>query len=174
MFAAVIWPRESDSRASPPPSTASAGVKPEVSRYSGLVLPRFVTLKTSKVNVRRGPSRKHSIAWSFTKKGLPVEIIRESENWRMIRDSEGSEGWIYQGLLSGKRAAIIAPWQEEGVQNLYSRPGKETKIVAQLEPGVVSSVKQCNGAWCKIEGNGFDGWVTQGNVWGVYPDEVFE
>jgi SH3-like domain-containing protein len=41
-----------------------------------------------------------------------MEIIQEFDNWRRVRDSDGSEGWINQSLLSGKRTAIAAPWQK--------------------------------------------------------------
>src|SRR5262245_66067382 len=41
---------------------------------SGLPLPRFVSLKTDKINVRRGPSSEHQVAWVYQRRGLPVEI----------------------------------------------------------------------------------------------------
>src|SRR5262245_43789677 len=70
---------------------------------SGLPLPRFVSLKPDRVNVRGGPTRDHEVAFVYTRAGLPVEITAESDNWRRIRDWEGSEGWVYHSLLSGKR-----------------------------------------------------------------------
>lgn len=79
---------------------------------SGLPLPRFVSLKSAKVNSRTGPGVNYAIEWLYLKAGLPVEILQEYDNWRRIRDSEGSEGWINQTLLSGKRTAIVAPWQK--------------------------------------------------------------
>jgi SH3-like domain-containing protein len=74
---------------------------------SGLPVPRFVSLKPDKVNVRAGPTRNHDVAWQFTRSGLPVEITAESDNWRRIRDWEGSEGWVYHSLLSGRRTAMV-------------------------------------------------------------------
>jgi SH3-like domain-containing protein len=44
-------------------------------------------------------------------------------------------------------------------------------VTAQLQPGVLGSVKRCNGGWCRVFGQGFDGWVSQERLWGVYPDE---
>ncbi len=70
---------------------------------SGLPLPRFVSLKPGRVNLRVGPGRDYAVTWLFLKSGLPVEIVQEYDNWRRIRDSEGTEGWVYQSLLSGKR-----------------------------------------------------------------------
>ncbi|MEO1162048.1 MAG: SH3 domain-containing protein, partial [Pseudomonadota bacterium] len=68
---------------------------PLVKTQTGLPLPRFVSLKSERVNVRRGPSNEHGVAWVFTRKSLPVEIIAEFDHWRRIRDSEGAEGWVY-------------------------------------------------------------------------------
>ena len=69
---------------------------------SGLPVPRFVSLKPDRVNVRGGPTREHEVAWVYTRAGLPVEITAESDNWRRIRDAEGSEGWVYHSMLSGR------------------------------------------------------------------------
>ena len=54
---------------------------------SGLPLPRFVSLKSDRINVRAGPGQDHTISWIFSKAGLPVEIVAEYENWRRIRDN---------------------------------------------------------------------------------------
>jgi len=73
---------------------------------SGLPLPRFVSLKSGTVNVRKGPDQNlYPVSWIYKKRGLPVEIFAESDNWRRIRDSHGNIGWVNQSLLSGKRTA---------------------------------------------------------------------
>ena len=77
---------------------------------SGLPVPRFVSLKAGRVNVRVGPGEDYKIAWVFTKPGLPIEVIQEYDTWRRIRDSDGTMGWVFQSLLSGKRTAVVAPW----------------------------------------------------------------
>jgi SH3-like domain-containing protein len=40
-----------------------------------------------------------------------------------------------------------------------------------LQSGVLGSVKHCTGTWCRFVGDGFDGWIAQEQLWGVYPDE---
>src|SRR5262252_8595740 len=76
---------------------------------SGLPVPRFVSLKPDRVNVRGGPTRDHEVTFVYTRAGLPVEITAESDNWRRIRDWEGSEGWVYHSLLSGRRTSVVMP-----------------------------------------------------------------
>ena len=87
--------------------------KAEQTGASGLGLPRFVSLKSDKVNVRKGPSTDQAIVWVFNRAGLPVEVIAESENWRRVRDSEGADGWVLHSLLSGRRTVLIAPWSKD-------------------------------------------------------------
>jgi hypothetical protein len=113
--AAVGWSivgKRTQSQAIAAPGDVTGSISSEAQRPlgpSGLPIPRFVSLKAEKVNVRRGPSSDHPVAWVFQRKGLPVEIVAEFENWRRVRDSDGEEGWILQNMLSGKRTAVIAP-----------------------------------------------------------------
>jgi SH3-like domain-containing protein len=142
---------------------------------SGLPLPRFVSLKADKVNLRAGPTRDHDVTWVFTRAGLPVEITAESENWRRIRDSEGTEGWVYHSLLSSRRTALVAPWSKKDESFALHQSGDaNARVTAQLQPGVLGAVKSCDKKWCRIFGEGFDGYIEQERLWGVYPDESVE
>jgi SH3-like domain-containing protein len=138
---------------------------------SGLPIPRFVSLKADKVNVRRGPSSDHAVAWVFQRKGLPVEIVAEFDNWRRIRDSDGEEGWILQNLLSGKRTAVIAPWRKGEALSMFDQANAAAATVARVAAGVVSEVEGCDGQWCEITAGGYDGFIEQSQLWGVYPGE---
>ncbi|RAI03730.1 aspartyl-trna synthetase [Acuticoccus sediminis] len=139
---------------------------------SGLPLPRFVSLSAAKVNVRVGPSRSYKIKWTFNKRGLPVEIVREYGNWRRVRDVDGEDGWIHRSLLSGKRTALVAPWGGDDNVPLMSAPAVSAATVAYLEPFVLADVERCDGAWCAISGRNWRGLVPQKSLWGVYPTEM--
>jgi len=143
-------------------------------RGSGLPLPRFVSLKSDNVNVRRGPGQEYDLAFTFVRAGLPVEIIQEFDNWRKIRDSEGSEGWVFHSLLSGRRTALVAPWEAAGQNPALASADPSAAVVAYLEPKVVADVEHCDGRWCRVSGEGFEGWMEQQRLWGVYPEERFE
>ncbi len=139
---------------------------------SGLPIPRFVSLKTEKVNVRKGPSSDHDVAWVFQSKGLPVEIIAEFETWRRVRDSEGAEGWILQNMLSGKRNVLIAPWPNVTFVPLFSSASKDGSLVANLSSRAMGEIKSCDGTWCNVSAGGYAGYVEQSMLWGAYPGEL--
>jgi SH3-like domain-containing protein len=143
---------------------------------SGLPLPRFVSLKSGRVNSRIGPGVNYPVDWMYLKSGLPMEIIQEYDNWRRVRDSDGSEGWVNQSLLSGKRTAIAAPWQrgKDATIDLLSEPRNDAGKVAVIEPGVVGIIKECNGDWCRMTFAGHTGWLNQTLVWGAYPGETIK
>jgi SH3-like domain-containing protein len=155
-------------------SAAQAAGELATGTKSGLPVPRFVSLKPDKVNVRSGPARDHDVTWVYTRSGLPVEITAESENWRRIRDWEGAEGWVYHSMLSGRRTAVVKAKENDGLVPLLAKADGTSDVVAQLQSGVLGSVKQCSGSWCRIVGHGFDGWVAQERLWGVYPNEKVE
>ena len=138
---------------------------------SGLPVPRYVSLKSDHVNVRAGPTKDNDVAWVYTRSGLPVEITAEFENWRRVRDSEGAEGWVYHSLLSGRRAGMVTTKAADELVPVHEKPDLESAVAAKLERGVVGMVKRCKDGWCAINGRGFDGWIQQVRLWGVYPNE---
>jgi SH3-like domain-containing protein len=150
-------------------------------RGTGLPVPRYVSLKTDRVNLREGPSKDHRTSWVFQRAGLPVEIVAEFETWRRIRDSEGTEGWVLHSLLSGRRTALVTPWVkgEAPPLPLYERADERAEVVARLQPGVIANVRQCTGTWCRIivvnpKARDLTGFIRQDRLWGVYPNEKVE
>jgi SH3-like domain-containing protein len=142
---------------------------------SGLPIPRFVSLKSDRVNVRSGPNKDQDVRWVYTHSGMPVEITAEFENWRRIRDWEGAEGWVYHSLLSGKRTAVVVPSPKtQQLVPLYEKPDPKSDEVAKLQSGVLGALKSCNGEWCQLVGKNFSGYVRQDRLWGAYPNEKVE
>ena len=141
---------------------------------SGLPIPRFVSLKSDRVNARTGPNKDQEVRWVYTRAGMPVEITAEFENWRRIRDWEGAEGWVYHSLLSGKRTAVVVPKSKGELVPLYENADIESAVTARLQSGVLGALKSCNGTWCQFSGKGFEGWIRQERVWGAYPNEKVE
>ena len=150
---------------------------------SGLPLPRFATTRSEPINVRVGPGQKYDIAWTYLKSGIPVEIVQEFDTWRKIRDLDGTEGWIHQNLLTGARAGYVMPLLANGEIPLRANPSDEAGVRARLGPGLKVSISECDGTWCQVSATGQDpaqrgsiysGYLHQEELWGVYPDEVFD
>jgi SH3-like domain-containing protein len=79
-------------------------------------------------------------------------------------------------MLSGRRTALVSP-QSKGKDELLSlraKPDAASGVTAKLQHGVLGTVKQCQGGWCRLVGDGFDGWIEQPRLWGVYPGEKVE
>ncbi|AMJ63066.1 SH3 domain-containing protein [Bosea sp. PAMC 26642] len=140
---------------------------------TGLPVPRYVSLKSDRVNLREGPSKEHSTRWVYQRAGLPVEIVAEFETWRRVRDADGSEGWVLHSLLSGRRTALVAPWEKAKDQTitLYGSADANAAVVARLQPNVIVNVANCANSWCRVSIAKTDGYLKQERLWGVYPNE---
>lgn len=145
---------------------ANAGKGP----VTNLPLPRYVSLKTSDGNVRRGPSLEHRIDWVFRNPGMPLRVTAEFEHWRRVEDNEGQGGWIYYTLLSGVRTVLVT----EPRTPFHLGPGEKTAVVALADEGVIAHLGSCTPDWCAVEADGEEGWVQKSRLWGVDPGEVRE
>ena len=122
-----------------------------------------------------GPNKDQDVRWVYTRAGMPVEITAEFENWRRIRDWEGSEGWVYHSLLSGKRTGGGgAEIEGRSGAALRERRHANPTVAARLQAGVLGQIKSCTGKWCEFAGKNFDGWIAQDRLWGAYPNEKVE
>ncbi|MCT8999147.1 SH3 domain-containing protein [Chelativorans intermedius] len=143
---------------------------------SGLPLPRFVSLKAGRVNMRVGPGTDYAVEWLYLREGLPMEVIQEYDSWRRVRDAEGAEGWIHSALLSGRRTGLVAPWLKDRQASvpLHARPDEGARRIAEVEPGALGQVESCDGTWCRMRFASLEGWMSQSLIWGVYPGETVE
>lgn len=158
-------------------NAGAAAAMPERSPGSstGLPVPRFVSLKSAKANVRRGPGTDFPIDWVYMKSGVPLEVIAESNNWRRIRDHEGDGGWIWHTMLAGERTAIVDATEEDGSPvALHARPQGDAAVVAYAEKGYVARVRSCRAQWCRLDIRGLESWIPQDRLWGIYPGESFD
>ncbi len=137
---------------------------------TGLPLPRFVSLRGSEANLRAGPGVQYPVEWVYSRQELPVEIVAEYYTWRKVRDWQGSQGWVHQSVLSSARTIIVSG----GLRTLRRQPDAKSAPIARLEANVVGKLRECpdGSSWCKIEVDGFAGWLRKVEFWGVYPTEV--
>ena len=160
----------------PPPDLAQALAPGQITgaagkgSVTGMAIPRYVSLKGSEGNARRGPGFTHRIDWVFRKSGMPLRITAEYEHWRRVEDSEGEGGWIHYSLLSGVRSALVT----QDMAEFHSDPDDRADLVFRAQKNVTGWLEKCLPDWCRLSVDGMTGWVRKTALWGVDRDEVFK
>jgi SH3-like domain-containing protein len=129
---------------------------------------RFVSLRSDEVNVRVGPGVRYPVKWVFRQKSIPVEVVQEYDTWRKIRDWEGAEGWVHRAMLSSRRSVIVTG----RTATLRRRSSDEAPAVARLARGIVAELGECTPVWCRVEVDGYEGWLRREGLWGIRKDEI--
>ena len=151
-------------------SALAAMARPAMAQAaSGLPVPRFVSLRADEVNLRAGPGVQYPVEWVYRRRDLPMEVIAEFETWRKVRDWQGTQGWVHQSMLSGKRTFVVTG----DMRTVRDEPKATARAVAMAEPGVVGAFDRCRAAedWCRVEIGAFEGWLRRVDVWGIYRGE---
>ena len=146
--------------------------KPEPPKGSvtGLPLPRWASLKSDEVNLRKGPGTRYPIEWVYRRHDLPVQIEREYETWRLVEDQDGVKGWVHQANLTGRRSFVV-----KGSERVLRHSGGEDgSAVARLSPGVVGHIRACDAhaAWCEVQVGDYRGWLKREEMFGIYAGEA--
>jgi SH3-like domain-containing protein len=170
LLSLAVAPAHTAAAADPRPADTAAGI-------SGQPVPRYVSLKFDRVNLRSGPGTEYPAVWVYRKAGLPLEVVKEYEAWRQVRDAEGTSGWVLQTSLSGRRTALVTPWEAKpGVTPpevaLLASDADSARMVASVEAGVIANVHSCDKTWCRVTVDQFRGSIRQNKLWGVYEGEV--
>ncbi len=133
-----------------------------------LPVPRFVSIKSSEANARTGPNVRYPIRWVFVRRGEPVEVVSEFEQWRKIRDKHGDTGWIHESMLSGRRHVVVVG---DNMQILRKEPDDTAAPLLRVEPEVRGTLLSCQKEWCRLEIADTKGWLEKKHLWGVYQNE---
>jgi SH3-like domain-containing protein len=137
-------------------------------QVTNLPIPRYVSLKVKEANARRGPSLSHKIDWIYKRQNMPLEIYAEYENWRRVRDFEGLGGWVHYTLLSGIRYVLV----KSELLEMRLLPSMDAQVIAKVPQHNIATLDKCNKDWCRINDDGYKGWVPKNEIWGVYEDEL--
>jgi SH3-like domain-containing protein len=178
-------PRHAPARpqpAAPPPAPAAAApapapapeaaAEPARGTVTGLPIPRFAALRSEEVNLRAGPGLRYPIEWVYKRRDLPVQIEREFEVWRLIRDQEGVKGWVHQATLAPRRTAVVIG----GEQVLRQSADAASGPVARVKPGVILRLRSCEAGsdWCEAQIEDYRGWIRRSEIWGTLPGEAVQ
>ena len=131
---------------------------------SGYPVPRYVTLKFSEVNARAGPGDDHRLLWVYRTRGLPVQVVAETADWRRVCDPEGGKAWVHKRVTDGRRAVLNL---EAKRAPLYRKPQAGAATVAFLAPRAMADLDRCEKGWCRIKAPGAAGWMREGAIWGT-------
>ena len=135
---------------------------------TGLPIPRFVSMRSEKANVRRGPTLDHQIDWVFERPRLPVVVVGEFGHWRLIRDYDGDGGWVHRALISGKSTALVVG----GVAEIRSSPSEDSQVIARAQEGLIVDIADCSAEWCRISWGDVSGWLDRLALWGATGSQV--
>ena len=156
----------------PPPPAAEKPPEPAKGSVTGMPLPRFAALRADEVYMRIGPGKRYPIIWVYKRRDLPVQIEREFEDWRLVRDQENTKGWVHQATLAPRRTGVVTG----GEQVLRHDARDDAEPVARLKPGVIVRLRACDAAsdWCQAQVQDYRGWMKRSEVWGLIPGEAIQ
>jgi SH3-like domain-containing protein len=158
----------------PPAAPKDAGTEkpsdPAKPEGAAVKLPRFASLRADVVNMRVGPGTRYRIEWVYKRRDLPVEIEREFDVWRWVRDADGIRGWVHQATLMGRRNFIV----QKTDATLRSEASETSSAVAILKPGVIGRIRTCQASsdWCNVQTGSYRGYLRREQFWGLLPGEA--
>jgi SH3-like domain-containing protein len=133
-----------------------------ISRFSGKPVPRFEALRHETVNGRKGPDEDYAVQWEYKRKGLPVLILKESGDWRYVRDPAGDQVWIKKTQLTGAKDA-------QALEAFVMKAGRasDSADVATISAGVLLRLGDCDATMCQVSADNYRGWAPRSALWGV-------
>ena len=152
----------------PSTGTTASGTEAGVGSVTKLPIPRYVSMRSSKINVRRGPGLDYRKDWVFKRAGWPVKIVDEYGDWRRIVDKDDAGGWVFHAMLTGRRTVLITG----DTVFFRKKPRITAEATAGAERGVIARLRKCEVDWCEVEQDGHRGWVPKTDIWGVDAREV--
>jgi SH3-like domain-containing protein len=125
--------------------------------------PYWASISQPEARMRTGPSKDFPVKWVYKRQYLPVKVIAVRETWRKVEDPDGDQGWMYVGLLSPNRTALVIG---SGVATLRDTPDAAARISWRVEPGVVGRIDDCQKGWCRLDVVGRTGYIEADRLWG--------
>ncbi len=126
----------------------------------------YVFLRSEKVNMRLGPHMDYPCKYTYTKKHLPMKVLREYEDWMCLQDFQGEQGWVHRRLCSRRKRYVITLKDV----SVYKSNNERSKVLAFVDQGVCVELKRQKAEWCRVclvdKKRKVRGWLMAQNVWG--------
>ena len=133
--------------------------------------PYWASIASGEAMMRTGPGRNYPGVWLYKRRDLPVRVVQVYPNWRKIEDPDGQQGWMLVTLLSDRRTAIV---KSGAPRAIHVKRNANSPIRYHAEAGVVGRIEKCDGSWCKVQVGKRQGYVAQGDIWGVGEGEIID
>ena len=130
--------------------------------------PYWASIASGQAMTHTGPGRNYPNVWLYQRRDLPVRVVKKYENWRLIQDPDGAQGWMLVTFLSDRRTAIVKQGEPRTVR---AGPYEGAKVAYNAEPGVVGRISKCKQGWCRIEIGNRRGYIAMSDIWGVSEGE---
>ena len=133
--------------------------------------PYWASIASGQALTHTGPGRNYPNVWLYQRRDLPVRVVKKYENWRLIQDPDGAQGWMLVTMLSDRRTAIVKPGQPRAVR---VGPYDTARLQYKVEQGVVGRISKCDNGWCRIEIGNRNGYISVSDIWGVSDGEAVD
>ncbi|HTI66982.1 MAG TPA: SH3 domain-containing protein [Caulobacteraceae bacterium] len=131
---------------------------------SGLPVPRYVSLKFGEVNARAGPGDDYRLLWTYRARGLPLQVIAETPDWRRVCDPEGATAWVHQRTVDTRRTVMRLKPQPLPIRR---RPAAASPPAAMLAGRSLAALESCRDGWCQVSAGRAKGWAPAAELWGA-------
>lgn len=143
-------------------SDCPSGVKQQTP--SGYCVPRWLSLKRGEVYGRKGPGKDYPVVFVYHARGLPVQVVDETSEWRKICDPDGGAVWVASAMVDGRRTVMASG---RAPLALRKSPEDSAPAGAYLRPRTIASLGHCKDGWCELHAAGVGGWAKMTDVWGL-------
>jgi len=131
--------------------------------------PYMASIASGRAMMRTGPGANYPGIWLYTRRDLPIRVVRVYHEWRQIEDPGGTKGWMLVSLLSDQRTGIVTG---EGLAELRESPDPASAVRFRAEVNVVGRISRCANGWCYFDVRGRGGYIRTDRLWGVAPNET--
>ena len=127
-------------------------------------MPRWVSLKRGEVFARKGPGPDYAALWVYRARGLPVQIVAETTDWRRVCDPDGGAAWVHRSMIDGRQTVLTRAGAPLALARAASA---DSASLATVNDRSIAALDRCVGDWCKVRIAGLAGWLPVAKLWGV-------
>lgn len=127
-------------------------------------IPRWAALKFGEVNARAGPGDTSRILFVYRARGLPVQILAETREWRRVCDSDRVMSWVKATTVTDKRTVLR---KVNAPVALHADPAPGSRVVAYMAGRSTAELRNQHAAWSQVRAGGRTGWLPTSEVWGT-------